>query len=442
VGFRPTFEGANNGKYPNGLPFSSNDVVDESIVNQVFDSNQMQGYCDREPFRSGFFVEQTSMDLRFLDFDYGARLADTRLTPVQRDQLEAEYHAKRTGMPVEYELVFLLPRTCKSIPPTLVFKALSDVLAAWAHDADTKRGVLKIRASVLTPAILNSAADTTQPGLIRTNLLRQALNRAIANITEIRKIPGSELIRYGKDSLTFDEVQAHLEDLLTAQLQPLIALAGRNMAGVDSIRWVQEMLTAANIQAQQAQASVQSYVDALREYSGAPVAPATTPNGTSKGFGTSDVQSLTPQIDQTFIDRIVAMSAAHTTFRQTLTTEIVNAAKKSVEKRADVDYYSKLLQSLQSVSPISATEADRQLQQIIARAKDLLIQLDDLYDEFSRVSLRSSGMMYQVTRAPDIETARAFSWPQYALVVVGTAAVTLVLGIFVAFVYDRFRERK
>ena len=73
VEFRPTFEGAAAGKYPNLLPFSPSDIIDPSVLDQVFDTNKIQDFCPRNDFRSAFFVELRSSELQLIDSDYQAR---------------------------------------------------------------------------------------------------------------------------------------------------------------------------------------------------------------------------------------------------------------------------------------------------------------------------------------------------------------------------------
>src|SRR5687767_7400474 len=58
--FRPTFTGMAELKYPNLLPFSANDVTEGSIVDLVYDSNNLGTVCNRETFRAGFLVDQRS----------------------------------------------------------------------------------------------------------------------------------------------------------------------------------------------------------------------------------------------------------------------------------------------------------------------------------------------------------------------------------------------
>jgi hypothetical protein len=72
--FRPTFEGAGVGKYPNALPFAPSDTTDPSILDQVFDKNKIQDFCARDDVRSAFFVEQRSSELQLIDSDYQGQL--------------------------------------------------------------------------------------------------------------------------------------------------------------------------------------------------------------------------------------------------------------------------------------------------------------------------------------------------------------------------------
>src|SRR6187401_1828107 len=45
VGFRPLFAGVELSQYPNKLPFSPNDVIDATVVDQVFEKNKNQEFC-------------------------------------------------------------------------------------------------------------------------------------------------------------------------------------------------------------------------------------------------------------------------------------------------------------------------------------------------------------------------------------------------------------
>jgi hypothetical protein len=431
IEFKPMFDGADAGKYPNGLPFAVTDIVDPSIVDQVFAKNNVQTFCPRAAFQSGLSVQQSSTAIQFLTLDYQARLSDTRLTGVDRQRLQEEYASRRALAPIQYQLIFLQSPECASLAPTLVAKLLSDILETWARESEEKRGVLKIRVSMLSPAIFDQRGIAGENLLIRADLLRTAIARVITNIADVEKIPGSENIRDGAAKASFREVRAELEDLIQARLDPLVAQAGRGL-GRRAAGWIEQALQAATIREAQAQQKAETYRQALREYSGVAPVPSTSRPATAGGQSSSDVQALTPQIDRTFIDRIVELSAVNTTFRQEITRQEIRAAVDAVDKAAVVAQYKELLSAVarDSASDMTPELVSRALEQLTGQAKKATQQYNDIYEEFSRVALRVGPMMYRVERPAETTTVRSFGLRNMVLLL-GTVAIgfPLVLAV-------------
>ncbi len=428
LGFQPVFAGAAAGQYPNKLPFSSTDVVDSTVIDQVHAKNHVQDPCAPGDFRSGFVVEESSSEMRFLDLDYQARLFDTRLSTVDRERLQGEYRARRQAMPVEYRLTWLRSDACRNVPAAVATKALGEVLQTWAEDADLKRGVLKLRIAVLTPTVFDTGGLHAESLLIRADLIRSALIRVIANVREVAVLPGAELVHVGADGASFAQVQARLEDLVQVHLDPLVAVAGRGL-GSDAVRWVEQALTQATVQQKAAEERANAYQTALREYSGATAAP--TAAGAQRSESPSDVQALTPQIDRTFIDRIVELTAANTTFRQEMTRSMVEAKVAAVETK--VDHYRQLLATLKSgsTSSLSVADVDQRLTAIVVDAKEQVGQFNALYDEFSRVSLRSGPSMYRIERPAQVEILKSFTLRSLLILILGVffgAPFVLAIG--------------
>jgi hypothetical protein len=436
--FRPVFAGASIGQYPNRVPFSSTDVVDPTVLDQVYDENHVQGFCAREAFRSGFVVEESSAELQFLDLDYQARLADARLTQVDRDKVQNEYRARRQALPVQYRLTWLRPDACRSLPPGVAFKALTDVLQTWANDSDLKRGVLKLRVAMLTPAIFDFGKLNEQSLLIRADLIRSALTRLIDNVREVEALPGAETVRYGEEHLSFIQVRSRLEDLVHIHLDPLVAVAGRGL-GTDSIQWVEQSLSEANVRQKTAEERATAYQTALREYSGVTAAPSTV--GTQRSQ-TNDVQTLTPQIDRTFIDRIVELSATNTTFRQELTRSMVAAKVLAADSASTVEHYKLLLASLKTGvnSSMTVAEVDRRLSAIVAEGTEQARQFNLLHNEFSRIALRSGPSMYRVEGPPVAQTLRSFTLRSLMFLVVAVLLVTPIVVALGALVHHAVRQ--
>ncbi len=435
--FRPTFAGAAEGKYPNELPFGPGDITAGQVMDQVFDSNGIGQYCDRNAFKEAIFVEQKSAQLSLLDAEFQSRLSDARLNAVDREGIQQEYYARRKVLPLQYQLVFVMPRACERLPPVLVSKVLADVLAIWAQQSEARRGVLKMQVQVLTPNVLEVGLREDGARLIRADLIRTALRRLVANVQAVEERPGAALLRLGAEQVTFAEVRTKLGDLIQARLEPLIVLAGRGL-GSASFSWVDEALAVATQQRDAAQGRAAEYLRALREYSGA----LQTPSAAPAAAPSSDVQSLTPQIDRTFIDRIVEMSETNIEFRQELTRGIVEAGIVGVDHGARVAYYQHLAASLRDPrgGGLTAAEVDARLGAIINDGKALVKQFNDLYDEWSKVALRPSAEMYQVVSPVRTEVSRAYTTRSWLFTVMGTLLITLFASIVIFLLRDHFAE--
>jgi hypothetical protein len=443
VEFRPIFKGVAAGEYPNGLPFASTDIVDPTVLDQVYDRNHAEQFCVREEFRSGFVVDETSTELQFLDLDYQGRLSDTRLSTVDRERLQGEYRARRQALPVGYRLTWLRSPACRSVPGAMATKALTEVLSVWSADADQRRGVLKIRAAMLTPSVFDTGSIAERSLLIRGDLIRGALMRVMSNIREVELLPGAELMRLSEEGITFGQIRARVEDLVQVHLGPLIALAGRDL-GASAVRWAEESLATALVQQRAAEERANAYSTALREYSGVanPPAPATG----ARPSGSSDLQTLTPQIDRTFIDRIVDLSETNTTFRQEMTRSFVEAKVAAVDTAAKVEYYRQLVNGLKlgSTGTLTASDVERGLTEIVADAKNQVRHFNALYEEFSKVSLRSGPLMYQVSRPPDVRVVKSFTLRSLVLLIAGAffgTPVVLAIGVLIAHAWQRLTYR-
>ncbi len=435
--FRPTFEGAAVGKYPNALPFAPSDVVDPSVLDQAFDGNKIQDFCARNDFRSAFFVEQGSAELQLIDLDYQSRLADTKLTTVDRQRILDEYLARRASAPVQYALTFIRPTACRTLPAAVALKMLDDVLLTWANDAESKRGVLKQRVRVLTPNVLDVAAVGKQSLFVRANLVWTNIDRVIRNIAEVEALPGAELIRFGEQRVSLAEVKARMEDLEHAHLESLMTSVGADRDR-DSVRWVEDTLATATSQQQVAQNRARANLDALREYSGAVPQPNPARGESQRPQGAADVQSLTPQIDRTFIDRILEMAGPNTTFRQELTRAMVKASLDAVEYESVVNHYKQLLATLKSGgSGSSAAELGSRLNEIVTEGKDLTRQFNGLYEEWSRTAFRAGPALYRTEKPGAVEVVRSFTLATYATTIALVFFVSLTLAVLGALVHTR-----
>jgi hypothetical protein len=440
--FRPVFEGADAGRYPNGLPFAATDAISASIVEQVYLKNDLKSYCAPDVFRSGLSVHESSPGLEFLNLEYQARLAETRLTAIERQRLEEEYRGRRGSIQPQFRLTFIEPGDCRRIPSDVAAKALTDILQTWAAESHDRRGVMKVRVSVLSPSVFDQAGAVGDNPLVRADLIRNTIARVIENIAEVQRLPGSELVRGGEKDKTFSlqEVRVELEDLMHARLNPLVAQAGRAL-GRRSAQWIEYALQNATIRLAAAEERAETFRAALRAYSNVPATPIASAGLPDRQQGT-DVQVPTPQIDRTFIDRIVELSAANTMFRQEITREGITAAEQAVSQRAVVEQYRRLLQAIATngSDDLPAEAVSKAIEEIRAQAKDATRRFNEVYAEFSKVALRADSALYRVERPVHTSAIRSFGLRKLALIFLAVLVVSPVV-LSVAFL-SRYHLRR
>jgi hypothetical protein len=437
--FRPTFSGADEGQYPNGLPFTTGDVTAGSIMNTVYDQGGVEEFCDADAFRSAFFVERYSDESLFLDLEYRDRLSQPRIELGERRELEEEYEAKRAALPMQYRLVMALPSDCSAMPQALVVKSMESVLATWASESESKRGVLNHQVEVLSPSTLDVVLGGPGGWVLGADLLRSALSRVILNIMQVEALPGAVLVRLGPERLTFMEIRTRLEDLRQFKLEPLVLTSGRSLAA-QSLAWINETVVLADRDQALAESRVAVYRDALREYSG----ESRTGSRQAGGGATSGGQAMAQNIDRSFIDRIVEMSTSTSPFRQELTESMVKASLEAVDARNRANYYRRLVQSLREPSAIrmEPEELTARLNEIVAEGKVLTTQFGELYEEFSRVSLRPAGAIYQTLKPVASFEERAFSRRDLLRLSGGAFILTLLLTLGFHIVRERFLPQR
>ena len=134
------------------------------------------------------------------------------------------------------------------------------------------------------------------------------------------------------------------------------------------------------------------------------------------------MQTLQPQIDRTFIDRIVDMSEGSTTFRQELTEQMVDRTVLAVDSEARANYYRQLLSSMtgERQSGIADADLEVRLDQVADQGKQLITQFNELYLEFSQSSLRTASALYQTDSPVFTQILRSFTMRTYVMLVTGT----------------------
>ena len=185
-----TFPGAQNGQYPNNLPFSPEDILSADILKQVYDKYQVRDFIPFEEFRDGFSIRQNGAALRGLRDSFEERLKDPKLIGTERQRLEEEFKLQRASMPsTEYTLIWLQPN--RMIPAELQAKVLEDIPKIWSQETIQNKKVLQFPVPLPNPSTPFDSEYATANPFGAYDLLDVRLNSLSEGLGVISGLPGA-----------------------------------------------------------------------------------------------------------------------------------------------------------------------------------------------------------------------------------------------------------
>ncbi|HEY3128280.1 MAG TPA: hypothetical protein VGL91_02390, partial [Acidobacteriota bacterium] len=328
--FHLRFDGIDKGEYPNGMKFSSSDIVATPVLTQVFEANYLNKYTSFEKFKNSVFILESNRDLEKLAREYEAKLSEFKGSPVYRDILEKEYQKKRESLSIsDYSLNFSSEGYSASFPDAVLEKVMNDILATWAENSVQRKGVLKHLIPVYSQNILSKELIEREDYIVAADILRSTINNIVNNIDSISALPGAAVIRTGNQRISLAEIRIKLQNLLRFKLQPLIGMIEANRLSRDPVSarvYLKSRLDQVNLDHAEASDNAQILKEALHQYmeeKGMPLSSPSKASGSAAGgqpVGTGDrsIPLLFPQVGDSLLDRLVDRSAvnADVKFRQ------------------------------------------------------------------------------------------------------------------------------
>ncbi len=411
--FRLDFAGAATGRFPNNLRFSTTEIVSPSILLQVYKRNELQRYATFPSFSRSIFVLESNHAYEVLAADYQARLADPRISTVDRERLLREYEQKRDAIAKnEYALSFVAFEGLQKIPESIVRKALSETLSTWADYAVKDQDVLAFQFAVLTPEVLQPSPIEQSSPVIATTMLRARALRLHDNIVGLRKLPGADLARAGSQHLSLEEVRMRIEETVRYQIDPLVSRALASSAASPAIGFLQDQLNYDRRVLTIARGRADSLRQALAAYE-QPIAVTGSSVASPGGQGGREAaaQTVMPQLSDTFVDRMVELvgRSADAQYRQDIVSEYEKALQAVVPLEQAVDYDSRLLdEAKRSTATRSDPTIPAEVESVRAELRFLVVQMNEIYREISR-SIYSNGQLITITAPPSTHVERAIS---------------------------------
>ena len=444
IPFRLDFEGAENGSYPNGLKFSSTDIVGANILTRVYQTTNAAAYLPFRKFKEAIFIQESSRELEKLNLEFESRLADGRLTPVDRERIEREYQLRRSSLRhAEFSLNFA--DDSNSVPKAERERLLRAILATWAEIADREKGAIKYRLPLLTTNVVVRNAIGPREYLVELDVLRSRINRILLNVADLMRIPGAEIVRVGPEKISLAEIAANLSDIRRFQIDPLISATYQKRLIRDPNTvggYYQAQLASAQRDYAQLKAHVEMLQSSLMTYMGEQQGSSRELAGSaSLGTQTQGGQTVTPQLTEGFIDRIVKLSTDSNDlkYRQDIITEMNRVAIDNLlPAEKEVQYYQTVAQQMNAFSGMSGSDLSSRAADVkavedaenaaYASVIKSLQQVSEAYLMLSR-NLNPDGLLYTFGGPAISRVEKAVSLKRIVLfgVVLGFLALPVIL---------------
>ena len=466
--FKLDFQGVDKGEYPNGMRFSTSDILSMPVMNKVYKENNLEKYMEFPDFKASLAVIQTSYALRFLEYEYAAKLADKKLNVDQRTRLEAEFLGKKKSILIPvYTLMwdFGVKGAMVFIPADQVAKTLNDILRAWAEYADRVKGANQYQVSLVSRNILSKKDVESEDYYIAMDMLRLTIKRIKEDIEKLHEFPGAMILKIGKDRVSLSDLKYRMDDLENFKLSPLGGLVRQTGATKDeelAIGYLQNRIFEFKLNNEKALASIRVYDDSLDKYMQKAVR-ITPSSGRDAGSASSliplqtpgsqgGVPAMIPQFGGSFLTSLIELGQGQSDakFRQDITTKVIDEGMKRVAIDSELKYYEKLYDLI--TKPVTSRNdmngfidaakkrIDSTMDLVFEKLMQSIDDINGIYTELSKVNLNPDSLLYNVTEPVILSTERPLKPKKLLMYVVLIWILTegmIVSGVLIANVFAK-----
>lgn len=422
--FRLQFTGADQNQYPNGMKFSTADILSTEVLDKVYRQNDLGKYMTFSDFRAGLAVFQMNDRLRLLEFEYSQKFNEKNLTMENRQRLEQEFLEKKKALMVPvYSLTFIQGGRAGSIPDNVAAKVLQDILREWSLFADRVKGANMYQLELVSPNVLKKEDIEAEDYLVATDILRIMIRRVSKDLESVAGLPGARVVRVGEQGISLSDLRYRLQDLERFKLNPLLGIVRQTAISKHpdiTLGYLQNQIFDLKLKIDQAAANVAIYENSLNQYiaksRGTGLSPAQgerTPGPSSQQGMFSNVPAMIPQFGESFLNSLVQMAQENSDamFRQTITKNVITAGLEKTDLEFQSKFYedmwSKIADQANPKEPLTderrsfladaVQRIEKSQQDTFEGLTSTIIDLNRIYDSLSRSNLNPDAVLYSVT---------------------------------------------
>lgn len=207
-----TFPQSERGKYPNGAPFSINDLTSRNVLESVWKENDLasQG-ISLQSFADSVSIVPFADNEQFIRAKYQGMLARKNLTTTDISAMERDYRLELETQSKKTALLSLTLPFSSSISGALAKKVVSDIPKAWSKQAIQQLGVVSIPIAE-NESVKDEILKKGSPFQIVDYFYKSADSLNIA-LNRIASHPGGETLKDPETGLSIEDLKRRVADL-------------------------------------------------------------------------------------------------------------------------------------------------------------------------------------------------------------------------------------
>jgi hypothetical protein len=446
---RFTFDGAERGEYPNGMPFSPKDVLAAPVLDQAYSALQLSGSLKPEEFAARLTIYQASRDMEMLQLEYQQKLSNTKLLQPERESLERDFKAKMDALRGRvYTLAF--DASGLLLVATTAERVVSKIPETWAAFAQTTRGVKDYDIPVVTATAL--AIGEGDDYLVQAELLRSTSTRLADGAKQLQRLPGGNLVRDSKGASLgelVDEVNANFRIRVLPNYINYLRLAyAEDAARVNEVfdNRIANQERAVELSRSKAESLSTAFRNYLSLNSGSALQTGTTSSAEgsaqSPSLGLGGQMPAIMSLSEGFFDKVIAqgIQSKDVEYRQRLNERQIESAVTVLDEQSILDFDKWMLGRVAEASqsePVILARVQAESKVTAERLQSFAARLAEFHKSLSQRNLNAASQLYRNEDPVVVSSEAAISASRMVLGLVATALVMFVLGVVSGLSADR-----
>ena len=460
-----TFNGAEEGQYPNETSFTSSDLLSPLVLRRVYELNDLESFgLSRADFSDALSIAAYAPTREFIVRRYRAHLDSGNLSSAEISRIEQQF-SETLERASRGQAILTLTLRDGILPNQSVLsdevarKVLLDIPRVWARYMTTETGVFASDVSLYSVDAMDSAAFDWMDGLASSDVLKGQFRLLNSNLDSLSNLANSGAVRDPETGMRLSDIGARAEWLENFVLEDIRATAmglGLSETPEATARFFRNRVEELTRRKELLQTRARRIEEALQAYlTGQTPAPLALPS--AGGPGPDELRGATaiPQFGSDFLDRLVQLGSdtGDIEFRQELIRERLEYMLEAAEIQAEIGRLARSIDLLLDDSRVTeglvgvdlhelAVGLQQRLSTVSDSLRDLFLATERINERLNELRFGGQEAIYNIVQPPGEASTPSLVFTRSNLqrFVLG-AFLVMILSVMGVFLFNMLRER-